>query len=153
TGQPCVDLAEYRAVGYSSGRNWLVRIVWYAVSLIFFESGWFPLSGLKARLLRCFGASIGRGLVIKPHVRIKFPWRLWIGDHCWIGQSVWIDNLADVHLGDHVCISQGAYLCTGSHDYRRRKFDLITKPITIASGSWIGAKVILLPGCQVGLNA
>ena len=111
------------------------------------------MSGVKARLLRLFGARIGRGLVIKPHVRIKYPWRLAVGDHCWIGEGVWIDNLADVTLGSHVCLSQGAYLCTGSHDHRRRTFDLITRPIRVEDGAWVAARTTLLPGVTVGANA
>ncbi len=151
--QPWVDLAAFRNDEYSPGRGPLMRTAWYVVSLVIFESGWFPLSRLKASLLRVFGARIGQRLVIKPNVRIKYPWRLTIGDHCWLGQGVWIDNLADVRLGDHVCISQGAYLCTGSHDYRRRTFDLITAPIVVESGAWIGAGAIVLPNCIVGSNS
>ena len=148
-----VDLSEYRNGNYSPGRGLLIQAAWYLVSLVVFQSGCFPTSILKRWLLRLFGAQIGRRVVIKPHVRIKFPWRLRVGDHCWIGESVWIDNLADVTIGDHVCISQGAYLCTGSHDHRRRTFDLITRPIIIDSGAWIGAKSIVLPGCSVGCNS
>lgn len=148
-----VDLSTFDNPEYNPGRGRLVRTLWYYCSLIVFESGWFPLSGAKARLLRLFGARIGRGLVIKPHVRIKYPWRLTVGDHCWIGQEAWIDNLADVEIGSHVCISQRTYLCTGSHDYRRSTFDLITKPILIEPGAWIGASATLLPGVKVGANS
>jgi putative colanic acid biosynthesis acetyltransferase WcaF len=149
--QAYVDLAAYRSC-YNPGRGLVVRAVWYIVSLVIFESGWVPLSCFKAFLLRLFGAQIGTGLVIKPHVRIKYPWRFFVGDHCWIGEDVWIDNLADVHLASQVCISQGAYLCTGSHDHTRRTFDLITRPILVEAGAWIGAKAIVLPGNTIGSN-
>lgn len=151
--QAWINLADFRNDEYSPGRGIVVRAAWYAISLVVFESGWFPLGGFKAWLLRRFGARVGKGLVIKPNVRIKYPWRLTVGDHCWIGQGVWIDNLADVRVGDHVCISQAVYLCTGSHDYRRRSFDLITAPIAIETGTWIGAQAMVLPGCAVGANA
>jgi putative colanic acid biosynthesis acetyltransferase WcaF len=65
---------------------------------------------------------------MKPGLKVKFPWRLVIGDHVWLGEDVWIDNLAEVWIGDSVCISQGAYLCTGSHDWRDEAFTLVTKP-------------------------
>ena len=84
-GQSWVDLGSFSNPEYDPGRGLLVRTVWYFVSLLVFESGWIPISRLKTSLLRLFGASVGVGLVIKPHVRIKYPWRLVVGDHCWIG--------------------------------------------------------------------
>jgi putative colanic acid biosynthesis acetyltransferase WcaF len=152
-GQSWVDLAAFDNSDYRPGRGRFILAVWYFLSLLIFESGWFPLSRPKAWLLRWFGARIGRGLVIKPHARIKYPWRLIVGDHCWIGQEVWIDNLADVTLGSHVCVSQKAYLCTGTHDYRRRTFDLVTRSISVGDGAWLGAGCLVLGGVTVGTNA
>ena len=149
-----VSLAAYSTPeGYRPGRSPLVRALWYGVSLIVFQSGWVPLYGIKRWLLRRFGAQVGKGVVIKPHVRIKFPWRFRVGDHCWIGEDVWIDNLASVHLANDVCLSQGAYLCTGSHDHRRVTFDLIVKPIVVESGAWIGARAIVLLGVTIRRGA
>ena len=153
SSEPWVDLEHYDNSDFDPGRGKLVRTVWYYCSLLFLESGWLPVSGIKVRLLRLFGARMGRGVVIKPHVRIKFPWRLTVGDHCWIGQGAWIDNMAEVRLGSHACISQLVYLCTGSHDHRRCGFNLITKPITIGDGAWLGARSTLMPGIAVGANA
>jgi putative colanic acid biosynthesis acetyltransferase WcaF len=153
---PCrawVDLEHFDNPEYRPGRGPAVRALWYFVSLLIFESGWLPFSGPKRWLLRWFGARIGRGLVIKPHVRIKYPWRLVVGDHCWIGQEVWIDNLDDVHLGDHVCVSQRTYLCTGSHDYQKRSFNLVTRPIRVENGAWLGAQSLVLAGVTVRANA
>jgi putative colanic acid biosynthesis acetyltransferase WcaF len=148
-----VDLSAFDNRWYSPGRNILARTLWYLVSLLVFESGWVPVSGPKRWLLRLFGAKIGRGLAIKPQVWIKYPWRLVVGDHCWIGQGAWIDNLADVRLGSHVCISQQVYICTGSHDYRKPTFDLITRPVEVGNGAWLGARALVLGGVTVGANA
>ena len=153
TEKSWLNLAAFDNSTYDPGRGFFVRTLWYYASLLFMESGWLPSSGFKTRLLRLFGARIGAGLVIKPHVRIKYPWRLTVGDHCWIGQGVWIDNLADVRLGSHVCLSQLAYLCTGSHDHRRRTFDLVTRPIRVDDGAWVAARATLLPGVTIGANA
>jgi putative colanic acid biosynthesis acetyltransferase WcaF len=148
-----VDLSRYDNSDFDPGRGVLVRTLWYYTSLVFFESGWLPSSRVKCQLLRWFGSRIGIGVVIKSNVRIKFPWRLSIGDHCWLGQDAWIDNMAQVDVGNHVCISQLVYLCTGSHDHRRRTFNLITKPITVGNGAWVGARATILPGVAVGTNA
>ena len=80
------------------------------------RASWNPFMTLKVRLLKMFGAKIGKGLVIKNNVIIKQPWYLTIGDDCWIGENVWIDNIDKVSIGSDVCISQGAMLLTGNHD-------------------------------------
>ena len=103
---------------------WLARVLWVLVSGLFFQT-WFPWpSALKRTLLRLFGANIGRGVVLKPRVTIKYPWKLTVGDHCWIGENVWIDNLGQVTLGTHCCLSQGALLLCGNHNYKKPTFDL-----------------------------
>ena len=106
--------------------------------------------GLKVGLLRVFGARIGSGAVIKPRVTIKYPWKLEVGDHVWIGEQAWIDNLDRVVIGSHVCISQGALLLCGNHDYTKATFDLMTGPIVLEDGVWMGAKSAVMPGvtCQ-----
>lgn len=147
------DLSQYTPGDYTIGASRWKAALWYLVSAVVFETGWCPLSGLKRSLLRLFGARIGAGVVIKPHVRIKFPWRLSVGEHSWIGQEVWIDNLAEVSIGAHCCVSQGAYLCTGSHHPTRPGFDLITKPITLEDRSWVCAQAVLLPGVTIGEGA
>lgn len=104
-------------------------------------------------MLRAFGSDVGVGVVIKPRVRIKFPWKLRVGNYSWIGESVWIDNLARTSIGEHVCVSQGAYICTGSHDWSKESFDLITNEVTLGSHSWICAKCIVAPGTRIGEGA
>ena len=112
-----------------------------------------PVNGLKTRLLRLFGARVGKGVVIKPCVNIKYPWRLTIGDHAWLGEQAWIDNLADVVIGPHACLSQGAMLLCGSHHYKKSSFDLIAQPITLEEGAWVGAKAVVCPGVRLGSHA
>lgn len=153
SASPRVDFSTYTQGDYTPGRSGIVRGLWWFCSLLLFESGMCPVSGILVFVLRMFGARLGKHVVIKPHVRLKFPWRLSTGDHVWIGQGTWIDNLADVTLGSHVCLSQNIYLCTGSHDHRRTSFDLITRPIVIEDGGWICAGSILLPGTVVGREA
>ena len=104
-------------------------------------------------MLRAFGANIGKRVSIKPGVRVKFPWRLEIGDDSWIGEDVWIDNLALVKIGSNCCISQGAYICTGSHDWTSAEFDLVVKPVRIEDSAWISARSSVGPGVTVGEGA
>ncbi len=132
--------------GVSSFRE---MIWWLARSLLF--APWFPVpSLLKVLSLRLFGARIGSGVVIRSRVNITFPWNLTIGDHVWIGDEVMILSLAPVVIGSHVCISQRAFLCTGSHSFRSANFDLIVRPITIEEGCWVAASAFI--GCGVTLG-
>lgn len=113
-------------------------------------SPWFPIpSPVKVAVLRWFGAKVGNHVVIRSRVNITFPWKLEIGDHVWIGDEVLILSLDKVRIGSNVCISQRAFLCTGSHDFRKETFDLVTEPITIGDGCWIAACAFIGPGAEV----
>jgi putative colanic acid biosynthesis acetyltransferase WcaF len=144
-----VRLDQYTIGTYKHG-SLAKRSLWLVTSLLFFQTQVPWPSALKRLLLRCFGAKVGHGVVIKPNTRIKYPWRLCVGEHAWIGETVWIDNLDRVTIGANCCISQGAYLLTGNHDYSKSTFNLITEPIILEEGVWIGAKAIVGPGvtCQ-----
>ena len=149
TEEKSVRLDLFANPEFSRGASWAVEFGWIILSGMLVES-WVPGSRWRQALLRVFGARIGSGVVIKPRVRVKFPWRLEVGDHVWIGEGVWIDNLDRVTIGAHACISQGAYLCTGSHDWAKQSFDLITKPIQIGEGAWVAAHSVVAPGATLG---
>ncbi|MEN1678042.1 MAG: WcaF family extracellular polysaccharide biosynthesis acetyltransferase [Planctomycetota bacterium] len=148
-----VDFSRYTVGDYHPGRGRWTRLAWYAVSLLLFETGLCPPPGPKTWLLRKFGAKIGKGVMLKPGVRIKYPWRLEVGDYSWIGEQVWIDSIVNVRIGSHVCISQDVYFCTGSHDHTRELFDLIPGEIVVDDGAWVAARSTLLPHVTVGANA
>lgn len=147
-----MDLSRFDTGGFERGRPIWVEALWLLVQALFIGS-WLPGSAHRVWLLRAFGAHVGCGVVLKPHLRIKFPWRLSLGEHVWLGEGVWIDNLAPVKIGSHVCISQGAYLCTGSHDWGSPTFDLIVRPIRVADHAWICSRATLAPGTVVGEGA
>ncbi len=138
----------YNNSSYKTGAGIFKRLIWFLVNAIFLQNPLNISSGLKIALLRIFGAKIGNGVTIKPTVNVKYPWLLEIGDHVWIGEEVWIDNLVNVKIGSHVCLSQGAMLLTGSHNYKTSTFDLIVKEIVLEDGVWIGAKSIVCLGVK-----
>ncbi len=143
-----VDLSKYDNSWYHPGKGIFIRTIWYFVNSLFFTNGLFPFSGLKVFFLKLFGAKIGAGVVIKPRVNIKYPWNLKIGNHSWIGENVWIDNLAHITIGANCCLSQGALLLCGNHNYRNETFDLMIGEIVLDDGVWIGANAIV-PGNSV----
>ena len=127
--------------------------MWYFTNAIFFQTPCFPVFSLKRFLLQLFGAKVGRGVVIKPSVNIKYPWNLTIGNHSWIGEKSWIDCLGKVEIGENACISQGTLILSGNHDYKKSTFDLMVKEIIIEDGVWIGAKSVVTQGVRCKSHA
>lgn len=145
-----IDLSRYDNSDFSRGAPAAKEVCWWIVrSLVF--APWFPLpSGLKVFALRLFGAKIGAGTVIRSRVNITFPWRFECGERVWIGDEVMILSLAKVTIGSDVCISQRAFICTGSHDFSKKTFDLQTRPVTVGDGCWLGAASFIGPGVVLG---
>lgn len=146
------QLDKYNNSGYKPG-FFLKRAIWYLVNVIFFKSNLSLINSLKIVVLKLFGARIGKDVIIKPGVSIKYPWKLQVGNNVWIGEGVWIDNLGNVFIDDHVCLSQGAMLLCGNHDYKKSTFDLLIGEIYIEEGVWIGARAILGPGVKCRSHA
>lgn len=140
-----VDLSKYNNSWYRPASP-LKRACWYLVNSIIFKTGICPFYTPKRILLKLFGTKLGKGVVLKQSINIKYPWLLEIGDYAWIGEQVWIDNLGKTTIGANSCISQGALLLSGNHDYSKPAFDLIVKEIIIEEGVWIGAKSIVTGG-------
>ena len=139
------DLSKFSTGDYKGGPHWKMML-WYFINYYIFDSAFpWPYS-FKKWLLRLFGAKVGKGVIIKTKVRIKYPWRFAVGDHCWIGESVWIDNLVNVEIGNNVALSQGAVLLTGNHDYSDITFPYRLGEIILEDGVWIGARSIVCPG-------
>jgi len=142
------DLSSFNNSWYNPGSK-LKILAWYFTNVLFLINPLNPFSSLKVFVLKLFGAKIGRNVLIKPSVNIKYPWLLTIGNNVWIGEEVWIDNLAKVTIGDNVCISQGAMLLCGNHNYKKTTFDLMIGEIHLHEGSWVGAKAVICPDVQI----
>ncbi len=139
--------------GLDRGRPWIVEVAWHVLKCTLFLTPLPIPSALKRTILRCFGAHVGRGVVLKPRVNILFPWKLSIGDHTWIGEEAFILNFEPVKIGAQCCISQRAFLCTGNHDYREPDMPYRNLPITIEDGAWVGAQTFIAPGVSIGAEA
>ncbi len=144
-----IRLSAYDNSSFSRGASQMKELLWWVARSLFF-AGWFPLpSSLRVAVLRVFGAKIGNGVVIRSRVNITFPWRLEVGNDVWIGEEVLILSLEKVTIGSNVCLSQRAFLCTGSHDFSKETFNLLTRPITIGDGCWVCAQAFVGPGTVV----
>lgn len=143
-------LRDYTTEGFDRGQPIWFEALWFLAKCIFFLNPIPWPSRLRVALLRAFGAKIGQGVVVRSQVNISFPWRLTVGDDVWIGEEILILSLAQVTLESNVCLSQRAFLCTGSHRFRGPNFNLVTKPITVRSRSWVAAQAFIGPGVEIG---
>jgi len=144
------DLSRFRIPDNFRGRpSWFVQLWWLVESTLFRLSPQF-LYGWRRLLLRAFGARIGKGVVIRPTVRITYPWKLTVGDHAWVGDDVTLYTLGEIEIGPHAVVSQRSYLCTGTHDYRKLSFDIHAHKIVIGSQSWLATDVFVAPGVEIG---
>lgn len=148
-----IDLSKFKNEDFVRGAPAWKELAWRMLQQGFFSLECVKAYGLKRKLLVGFGSNLAHGVIVKPKAKITFPWKLSVGANSWIGEESWLLNLDQISIGSNVCISQRAFLCTGSHDCKKESFDLITKPITIENGAWICADVFIGPGVTVGENA
>jgi putative colanic acid biosynthesis acetyltransferase WcaF len=146
------DLSKFNNDWYKPGSK-LKRAFWYLFNVSFLLNPMNPFSGLKKLVLRMFGAKIGKGVVLKQRINVKYPWKLEIGDNSWIGEDVWIDNLDMVKIGANCCVSQGALLLCGNHNFKKEAFDLMIGEIILEDGAWVGAKGIVTAGVTCGSHS
>ena len=149
---PVIDLSKAPGEHAAWDRPRGVVYLWAICELVFVANAWQISSQLRIKILRLFGAEIGEGVIFRPRTRVKFPWKLHIGDRSWIGEGVCIHNQNDVYIGSDVVISQETFITTGSHAYRR-DMALITRPVRIDDGAWITTRCIVTGGVSVGRSS
>ena len=149
---PVVDLSSAPGERASWDRPAWVVYLWGLAELVFVTNPLQISSGVRVRVLRLFGAEIGNDVVLRPRTRVRFPWKLHIGDRSWIGEGVWFHNQDHIHVGHDVVISQEAFLTTGSHAVRR-DMALLTRPIVVEPGAWITSRCVVLGGVTIGRSA
>jgi putative colanic acid biosynthesis acetyltransferase WcaF len=150
---PVQDLSRFKLPPHFRGRPaWFVQLWWLVQSLLFAPSPQ-ALYGWRRFLLRMFGAQIGPGVLLRPSVRVTYPWKVTIGAHSWIGDHVELYSLGPITIGDNVVISHGSYLCTGTHDTEAPAFDIVASPIVVEPEVWIASQVFVSPGVTIGRGA
>lgn len=147
-----IDLSRAGKGNYVARRGRLIEALWFVVEACVINNKLVPSSAVRVALLRAFGARIGTCCRFVHPVRVKAPWNLEVGDHCWFGVDVWLYNQALIRIGSHVCISQGTFLTAGSHDVRTT-MDLRVAPIVIEDGVWISSKCVVQMGVTIGRSA
>jgi putative colanic acid biosynthesis acetyltransferase WcaF len=135
------------------GRSALVVQLWWLIQGTLFGLSPQFMYGWRNFLLRIFGAKIGKGVIVRPSVRITYPWKLKIGDYSWVGDNVELYTLGEIVIGNNAVVSQRSYLCTGSHDYTKSAFDIYALPVVIEDEAWVATDVYVAPGVTIGRGA
>jgi putative colanic acid biosynthesis acetyltransferase WcaF len=149
---PVVDLSQAPGEKGAWDRpKWLVY-AWALCELLCVTNPLQISSSVRVRVLRLFGAQIGRGVIMRPRVRVKFPWKLSIGARSWIGEGVWIHNQDRLYIGSDVVVSQDTFITTGTHAFRA-DMALVTKPVVIADGAWVTSRCVVLAGTRIGRSS
>jgi putative colanic acid biosynthesis acetyltransferase WcaF len=133
--------------------NRVARVLWNACWLLLIRFSPRPFHAWRAFILRLFGARLGRGVHIYPRAIIWAPWNLEVGDETGVADGAILYNQAPIRLGRRVVISQGAHLCTGTHDYEKPGFPLVARPISAGDHAWIAAEAFIHPGINIGEGA
>lgn len=147
-----VDIANYE--NQYGLMNKLYRISFILVWGIFVRT--LPrniFKGWKRTVLRLFGAKIGRGVMIESGARIFLPYNLEMKDNSRIASGVTVHNLDMVTVGKEAVISQGAFICAGSHDIDNIDWHQITAPIVIGDYAWVAVNAFVGMGVSIGEGA
>ncbi|MEX3644809.1 MULTISPECIES: putative colanic acid biosynthesis acetyltransferase [Mycolicibacterium] len=145
------SLDGFTGSGYSRGRGVAIQLLWLMSRGLLMK--WWCPNAVRITVLRLFGARIAAGVIVRHQVKIHWPWKLAVGRNSWIGEEVWILNLERLQIGSNTCISQGALLCTGSHDRHSATFEFDNAPVVIGDSVWVAARATVLRGVHIGDGA
>jgi putative colanic acid biosynthesis acetyltransferase WcaF len=137
-----------------STKNKILRLIWNIVYILFFRPFAFKVfKKWRILVLNVFGADVHFSAHIYASVKIWAPWNLEIKKNSCLGPYVDCYNQSKICIGSNTIISQKTYLCASSHDYNKKDFPLLLKPIQIGNGVWIAADAFIGPSVSIGHNA
>ena len=147
-----IDLSKYHNA--LSRKHQIIRMLWTIVWGLFAR----PLprsigSGWKRFLLRLFGAKIDSTAVVYSSAKVYYPPNLIMEHYACLASDVDCYNVDIIRIGANTTVSQGAYLCTASHDITNSLNPLITAPIIIEDQAWIAADAFVGMGVTIGQGA
>lgn len=143
------NLLKYKNPKNFRGKPKLTVQLWWIIYALFFRPSPQVLYGWRRFLLKCFGAKIGKNVIVRPSAQITYPWKVKIGDYSWIGDDVVLYSLGEIEIGSNTVISQRSYICTGSHDYTKVDFPIYAEKITIEDQCWLATDVFIAPGTTI----
>lgn len=148
-----IEAPDSRTQASFSRSNRTKRVFWGIAYCLLFRPSPRPAHRWRASILRIFGAKIGDDVHVYPKVTIWAPWNLEIEDRVGVADGAELYNIASIILERDVTVSQGSFLCTGTHNYEDPLFQLEAKSITVRQNAWVAAQAFVGPGVEVGAGA
>ena len=115
---------------------------------------------LRPRLYRLAGIRIGHGTVMSGRLRLTgagaVTCRLIIGNNCYLNENITFNLGATVTLEDNVSVGMECLFITNTHEMGSADFragTVVNKPVSVGRGAWLGARVTVLPGANIGAGA
>lgn len=114
--------------------------------------GWTPkpFNGWRLFWIRRFGGTVDGVAFVHGRASIIRPWNLTLRERACLGDGAVAYCLDRIELGAGATAAQGAYLCTGTHDFNDPHTPLKTAAISIGANAFVGLRAIVLPGVAVG---
>ena len=148
---------ERHTPGHVTGSIKMKRVVWNVTAALLFRPFITPVfRKWRLMLLRLFGAQVEWDANVYASVKIWAPWMLRMGHRACLGPEVICYNQDWVVLEDDAIVSQYAYLCTAGHDISQANTadeGLITAPVVLRKGAWIGSRAFVNMGVEIGEGA
>lgn len=131
------------------------------VRILLWQAGWLLLCRWTPKLantwrlvvLRSFGARVFGHPFVHQRARIAMPWNLELHDRSCVGDRANLYSQDRITLRTRALVAQESYLCCGTHDLADPEWPLLTAPIDIGEGAFIGARAFVLPGISIGAQA
>lgn len=135
-------------------KHQIIRLVWNLVWMLFAR----PLprsvgTFWKLFLLRLFGAKVAKSAVVYSSAKVYYPANLIMEEYTCLASNVDCYNVDVIKIGKGATVSQGAYLCTASHNIYSKEHELVTAPIIIENQAWIAADAFVGMGVTIGEGA
>ncbi len=100
----------------------------------------------------------GKNVKIRPHVMLRDPERIYIGDNASLGihNVLWAGKKdAIIKIGANVMTGPSVKIFAFNHGMEIDQGPMIDQPTTeadiiIEDDVWIGANVLIMPGCTIG---
>ncbi|HEX3613433.1 MAG TPA: DapH/DapD/GlmU-related protein [Sporichthyaceae bacterium] len=108
---------------------------------------------IRRVVLRAAGARVGAGCGLRGGSYYTRPRNLTVGQRSWINRSCYLDLNDRIVIEDGVQLGPGTSIITTTHAIgpaHERAGRLVTAPVRIGAGCWLGANVTVLPGVSVG---
>lgn len=144
------DISSFKLPPGFRGRSAFIVQLWWIVQGTLFASSPQFMYGWRNWLLRLFGAKVGAKVIVRPSVKVTYPWKVSIGDYAMIGDDVVLYSLGEIEIGHNSVVSQRTYIAAASHDYSQIDFPIYAKKVIVGNQVWITTDVYIGPGVTIG---